>query len=111
MVNQVKKKIKVTYNSAQYLPLYNKKSLKSSITPFLGGDIKTDHHHYLLEPTSELDLYSNHMSRNMIFTIDVQTYFLNGHTQLQQEDDVEVEYDLLYQKVTRNNDKITIQTT
>src|SRR5690554_4500982 len=111
MVNQVKKKIKVTYNSAQYLPLYNKKSLKSSITPFLGGDIKTDHHHYLLEPTSELDLYSNHMSRNMIFTIDGQTYFLNGHTQLQQEDDVEVEYDLLYQKVTRKNDKITIQTT
>ena len=55
------KKIKITKNHAQYIPLFNKKGLKSSITPFFGGDIKLDHHHYLLEPTTELDLYQNNL--------------------------------------------------
>ena len=104
------KKIKITKNHAQYIPLFNKKGLKSSITPFFGGDIKLDHHHYLLEPTTELDLYQNNLSRNIIFTIDGSMYFLNGNTSLQQNDEVTATYGLLYQKVERINKLFTLNT-
>lgn len=110
MVKVMEKKVKINKNYAQYMPLYNLKGLKSSITPFFGGDIKLDHHHYLLEPTTENDLFSNHMSRNMIFTIDDQMYFLNGDTHLQQQDDVDVSFGLLYQKVERKNAKFKLNT-
>ncbi|WP_441361398.1 GH36-type glycosyl hydrolase domain-containing protein [Acholeplasma laidlawii] len=105
----MKKKQWIKKNYGQYLPLYNLKQLKSSITPFFGGDIKTDHHHYLLEPTTENDLYDNHMSRNIIFTIDGEMYFLNGNTYLQQNDELHVEYDLLYQRVIRSNNLFSIE--
>ena len=36
--------------SGLYLPLAGEKGLKSSITPNLGGDSKTDQNHFLLEP-------------------------------------------------------------
>ena len=38
--------------SGLYLPLAGEKGLKSSITPNLGGDSKTDQNHFLLEPVS-----------------------------------------------------------
>ena len=38
--------------SGLYLPLAGEEGLKSSITPTLGGDSKTDQNHFLLEPVS-----------------------------------------------------------
>ena len=38
--------------SGLYLPLAGETGLKSSITPNLGGDSKTDQNHFLLEPVS-----------------------------------------------------------
>lgn len=106
----MKKKIKYDGNYATYMPLYNLTGLKSSITPLFGGDLKLDYHHYYLEPTSELDLYANHMSRNIIFTVDDVMYYLNGNTYHQQDDVVHVEVSQLYQKVERVNKLFKIET-
>ena len=40
------------------------KGLKSSITPNLGGDSKTDQNHFLLEPVSIENLHNNRNTRN-----------------------------------------------
>ena len=45
--------------SGLYLPLAGEKGLKSSITPNLGGDSKTDQNHFLLEPVSIENLHNN----------------------------------------------------
>jgi len=107
----LKKTIKITRNDGYYFPLFNLLGLRSSITPFFGGDLKLDQHHYALEPTTEKDLYVNLFSRNVIFDIDDHTYLLNGQTLLQQNDEVIVEADLLYQKVTRKNSIYQIEVT
>jgi len=85
------KKIKIDKNLGYYLPLFNELGIKSSITPYFGGDLKLDHHHYLLEPTSELDLFKNSYARNVIFTVNHQQYFLNGSSLHQQDDLLEYE--------------------
>lgn len=50
--------------SGLYLPLAGEKGLKSSITPNLGGDSKTDQNHFLLEPVSIENLHNNRNTRN-----------------------------------------------
>jgi cellobiose phosphorylase len=106
-----KKISKLSTNDGFYLPLFNLKGLKASITPFFGGDLKLDQHHYLLEPTTEIDLYSNIFSRNVIFDVNSKLYFLNGQTEHQQDDELIYETDLLYQRVLRTNKLFTIDTT
>lgn len=51
--------------SGLYLPLAGEKGLKSSITPNLGGDSKTDQNHFLLEPVSIENLHNNRNTRNI----------------------------------------------
>jgi len=106
-----KKIVKLTTNEGFYLPLFNLKGLKASITPFFGGDLKLDQHHYALEPTTEIDLFSNMFSRNVIFNVNSNLYFLNGQTELQQHDELTYETDLLYQRVIRSNQLFKIDTT
>lgn len=105
------KKETFTKNKGYYFPLFNLKGLRSSITPYLGGDLKLDHHHYALEPTTEVDLYNNISSRNVIFTVDGVSYFLNGQTERQLNDQLTYETGLLFQKVTRENHLYHIETT
>lgn len=50
--------------SGLYLPMAGEKGLKSSITPNLGGDCKTDQNHFLLEPVSIENLHNNRNTRN-----------------------------------------------
>ena len=50
--------------SGLYLPLAGEEGLKSSITPTLGGDSKTDQNHFLLEPVSIENLHNNRGTRN-----------------------------------------------
>jgi len=104
-----KKILQLKTNDGYYFPLFNLKGLRSSITPFFGGDLKLDQHHYALEPTTEVDLYNNIFSRNIIFKIDGDLYFLNGQTALQQEDEITYEADLLYQKVLRTNSILKLE--
>ena len=49
--------------SGLYLPLAGEKGLKSSITPNLGGDSKTDQNHFLLEPVSIENLHNKWKSQ------------------------------------------------
>ena len=49
--------------SGLYLPLAGEEGLKSSITPTLGGDSKTDQNHFLLEPVSIENLHNNRGTR------------------------------------------------
>ena len=106
----IKRQFKNYENYGYYFPLFNLKGFRSAITPFFAGDVKTDLHHYAIEPASELELYEHTQSRNIIFFVDGQKYFLNGQTHLQQNDDIVYETDMLYQKVSRINEKHTIDT-
>lgn len=105
------KRRELTKNDGYYFPMFNLKGMRSSITPYFGGDLKLDYHHYALEPTTEVDLYNNIFSRNVIFDIEGKFYFLNGQTGLQQHDRLVYETDLLYQKVTRTSNRFSIETT
>ncbi len=106
----MKKRSELTKNDGYYFPMFNTKGMRSSITPFFGGDVKLDYHHYALEPTTEVDLYNNIFSRNVIFDIDGKLYFLNGQTALQQHDHLVYETDLLFQKVIRTSNRFSIET-
>ncbi len=92
-------------NTGEYFPLFNFKGLRSTISPYWGGDVKLSHHHYATEPTTALDLYHLSMSRNIIFDVDGTLYFANGQTHLQQNDQVHVEADFLSHKIIRDNQK------
>jgi cellobiose phosphorylase len=107
----MKKTFDIKNNQGYYLPLFNLKGIKSSITPYFGGDLKLDQHHYALEPTTEVDLYNNISSRNIVFEVNGATYFLNGQTQMQQSDDLTYEVDLLSQKVIRTNKHFKLEVT
>lgn len=103
--------IKLTRNDGYYLPLFNLKGLKASITPFFGGDLKLDQHHFALQPVSELSLYENIHSRNVIFTVNQQRYYLNGQLPHQLNDDVTYDFGMLYQVVMRKNELFSLKTT
>lgn len=47
-----------------YFPLASEAGLKSSVTPNLGGDAKTDQETFLLEPVSSESLHNNRSARN-----------------------------------------------
>src|SRR5690606_9036682 len=105
------KTLRLTRNDGYYLPLFNLKGLKGSITPFFGGDLKTDQHHFALQPASELSLYENLHSRNVIFTVNDKKYYLNGQTEHQQNDELDYRFGMLYQTVIRKNKLFTLETT
>jgi cellobiose phosphorylase len=97
-------------NDGYYFPLFNERGLKASITPFFAGDLKIDHDHYALKPTTEVDLFDGY-GRNVIFEVDRIPYFLNGQTPHQQKDELTYETGLLYQRVVRKNAHFTLDTT
>lgn len=106
----MKKKQHIKYNQGIYFPLMNQKGLKGFITPFFAGHLAIDHDHYILEPTSERDLYKQ-TSRNVMFFIDGKRFDLNGQLEHQQDTTVIYETGLSYQKVTREEGNISIETT
>lgn len=98
-------------NTGEYFPLFNFLGLRSTISPFWGGDVKLSHHHYATEPTTALDLYHLSMSRNIIFDVDGMLYYANGQTQHQQNDQVTVEADFLSHKIIRKGETHTMEIT
>ncbi|TNF08675.1 MAG: cellobiose phosphorylase [Bacillota bacterium] len=100
----------ITQNDGTYYPLFNLKGLRSSITPFFGGDLKLDHHHFALKPTTQVDLFNDLFSRHVIIACDNEVYFLNGQTEKQQQDEVIYETGLLSQRVIRKNHLFEIDT-
>ena len=87
-----------------YFPLTNYHSLKSAITPSLNGDAKIDQNSFLLLPTSAEDLHNSFMNRNVYFRVNNQyTWSITGNTphQMLQKDNVTLDADFLYHKITR----------
>ena len=103
------KKQHIKNNQGTYFPLMNQKGLKGFITPFFAGHLAIDHDHYVLEPTSERDLYKQ-TSRNVMFFIDDTRYDLNGQLEHQQNTTISYETGLSYQKVIREEHNIAIET-
>jgi cellobiose phosphorylase len=104
------KKQQLKNNQGIYFPLMNQKGLKGFITPFFAGHLAIDHDHYVLEPTSERNLY-HQTSRNVMFFINDIRHDLNGLLKHQQDTTFTYETGLSYQKVTREVDQIIIETT
>jgi len=104
------KKQQLKNNQGIYFPLMNQKGLKGFLTPFFAGHLALDHDHYVLEPTSERNLY-HHSSRNVMFFINNKRFDLNGLLPHQQDTTFIYETGLSYQKVTREVEGIIIETT
>ena len=102
--------------SGLYLPLAGEKGLKSSITPTLGGDSKTDQNHFLLEPVSIENLHNNRNTRNFWCRIKGKGYWsacgvsaeqeYQRHTEEQDESVLEAGF--MWQKLQRTSKKYKI---
>ncbi len=47
-----------------YFPIAGEEGLKGAVTPNLGGDLKTDQNHFVLQPVSAEELHNNKSTRN-----------------------------------------------
>ena len=95
--------------SGLYLPLAGETGLKSSITPNLGGDSKTDQNHFLLEPVSIENLHNNRNTRNFWCRIENKgSWSVCGSSAKQEaakftkdQDESILEAGFMWQKLTR----------
>ncbi len=85
--------------SGLYMPLAGEKGLKTSITPTLGGDSKTDQNHFLLEPVSIENLHNNRNTRNFWCRIEGKGYWSACGMSAEQE----------YQKYTEDQDESVLE--
>ena len=102
--------------SALYLPLAGERGLKSSITPTLGGDSKTDQNHFLLEPVSIENLHNNRSTRNFWCRVKGKGYWSANGVSAEQEcqrytaeqDESVLEAGFMWQKLQRTSKKYGI---
>lgn len=85
--------------SGLYLPLAGENGLKSSITPNLSGDSKTDQNHFLLEPVSIENLHNNRNTRNFWCRIKGKGYWSACGISAEQE----------FQKYTKEQDESSLE--
>ena len=103
--------------SGLYFPLAGDGGLKSSITPNLGGDSKTDQNHFLLEPVSIENLHNNRSTRNFWCRIEGKRCWsatgISAEQELQKfteaQDKSILEAGFMWQKVTRTSAKYGLQ--
>ena len=103
--------------SGLYFPLAGDGGLKSSITPNLGGDSKTDQNHFLLEPVSIENLHNNRSTRNFWCRIEGKGCWsatgISAEQELQKfteaQDKSILEAGFMWQKVTRTSAKYGLQ--
>lgn len=96
-----------------YLPLAGERGLKSSITPVLGGDSKTDQNHFLLEPVSIENLHNNRNTRNFWCRVKGKGYWSVCGNSAEQElarftgeqEESTLEAGFMWQKLTRISNK------
>lgn len=87
-----------------YFPLCNE-NIKGSITPFFNGDLKTDHNHFALTPSTDNELLNFNNCRNIWFKANDEIVNTIGQSiqQISNPDTTKVLYGFLYQDVTREN--------
>lgn len=103
--------------SGLYLPLAGEEGLKSSITPTLGGDSKTDQNHFLLEPVSIENLHNNRGTRNFWCRVEGKGYWSACGVSAEQEfdkytdrqDESTLEAGMMWQKLTRTSKKYDLR--
>ena len=104
--------------SCLYFPLANEGRMMSSITPLLGGDIKTGQNSFLMSPVSSEDLHNSKSTRNFWLYIDgYGAWSATGNSPKQvaevfnekSEEKVKLEAGLLWHKVIRENQPIGIK--
>jgi len=102
-----------------YFPLCNEAGIMSSITPTLGGDIKTSQHTFLLLPVSIEDIHNNRSSRNFwIWSDRTGPYSLTGNSAVQNSHlftdqnnvDLTVRGGLLWHQIRRKDHTFHINT-
>ncbi|MFW5982279.1 MAG: GH36-type glycosyl hydrolase domain-containing protein [Halanaerobiaceae bacterium] len=95
-----------------YFPLANHDGMMSSISPLLGGDIKTDQNSFFLQPVSVEDLHNNRSNRNFWLNIKgTGPWSASGNSAKQiserydehSKEKLNVEAGLLWHKVIREN--------
>lgn len=102
--------------SGLYFPLAGEPGLKSSITPNLGGDSKTDQNHFLLEPVSIENLHNNRSTRNFWCCIKGKGCWSATGVSAEQEaqkftdkqDESAIEAGFMWQTVTRTSSNYQI---
>lgn len=90
--------------SYSYFPLTNFHSIKSSISPQLGGNANIDQNTFVLYPYTNEDSHNSFMNRNVYFRVnDELTWSITGNTayQILHNDSVRLEADFLVHKITR----------
>lgn len=99
--------------SGLYFPLAGEVGLKSSISPTLGGDSKTDQNHFLLEPVSIENLHNNKNTRNFWCHVEGKGSWSVCGSSAEQEyqkftdhqDISKLEAGFMWQKVSRKSEK------
>lgn len=94
-----------------YFPLAGESGLKSSITPNLGGDSKTDQATFLLEPVSSENLHNNRSTRNFWIKMADQRVWSAAGSSAEAEndrftdaqDDSEITAGFMWQIMTRSS--------
>jgi cellobiose phosphorylase len=101
------------HTSALYFPLVNEVGMMSVVTPTLHGDAKTGQHTFLLPPVSVEDLHNSRSARNFWVTVDgAGVWSATGNSAAQiaaDEDKVSLEAGMLWQRVTRANDRLGLR--
>lgn len=94
-----------------YFPLVNEALMMSSITPKLHGDIKTDHHHYLMPPVSVFDLHNSRASRNFFVKIKQVFWSAAGNADGQDHanDESKLQAGMLWHRIIRRNERLGLQ--
>lgn len=95
-----------------YFPLGNENGMMSSITPMLGGDIKTNQNSFLMTPVSSEDLHNSRSTRNFWLYIDGYGAWSaagNSPKQIQEDEQVRLEAGLLWHKIIRENQQLGIK--
>jgi cellobiose phosphorylase len=98
--------------SCLYFPLANDAGMMSSITPSLGGDIKSGQNAFLMTPVSQEDLHNSKSTRNFwIWTKKHGAWSVTGNSALQmsrkfsnyETETVKLEAGFLWHKIIRDN--------
>ena len=92
-----------------YFPLAGGRSLKSAITPELGGDAKLDQNHFLLQPVSAEELHNIKSARNFWVRLENGKYFSAAGVSAAQQakkfsadaEDITVEAGMMWHRVSR----------
>lgn len=94
-----------------YFPLAAEEGIKSSISPYLGGDCKLDQNHFLLQPVSAEELHNNKSTRNFwCIMADESCLSLTGVSSeamnrvfTEEQEDCRLEAGILWHKISRTH--------